>query len=275
METVQVALPHGAVAQIRSLRGRDELELVETADRTPPAALATALLARCLVRLGDDGGPGEDAVRGLVFGDREALLLHLRRHTFGERIRCVVACPACGQRMDLDLTVAQLLDRPVPPPYRDLEAASGAGGQRCRARFRLPRAGDVEVSASAAAHDPDAAARMLLARCLDGVEVAGSDSCEQVPSDLIAAIEERMVEADPFAETVLSLGCPECGHEFRLWFDPADYLFRELGAGRTELFEEIHLLALHYHWSESDILDLPRGRRRMYLRLLAETLGEA
>lgn len=250
-------LPHGSAAEIRSPTGRDELELVATAGASP-ARRATALLARCLVRLDGAAQPGEDGVRQLVIGDREALLLHLRRHTFGDRIGCVVTCPGCERRMDVDLTVGQLLDRALPTPGVHLHHAG-------RVRFRLPRAGDVEAAADEAGRDPDAAARTLLGRCLQGIEP------ESVPPELVEAIEARMVEADPFAETVLSLSCPECGHEFRTWFDPADYLLRELAGRSGALFEEIHQLALHYHWSEADILDLPRSRRLLYLRLLADS----
>ena len=35
------------------------------------------------------------------------------------------------------------------------------------------------------------------------------------------------------------------------------------------LYEEIHVLALHYHWSEADLLGLPRTKRRRYLGLVA------
>lgn len=39
------------------------------------------------------------------------------------------------------------------------------------------------------------------------------------------------------------------------------------------LLTEVHALALHYHWSERDILALPRARRRRYLALLADALA--
>lgn len=35
------------------------------------------------------------------------------------------------------------------------------------------------------------------------------------------------------------------------------------------LYEEVHYLALHYHWGENAILDLPRAKRQRYLALLA------
>ena len=50
----------------------------------------------------------------------------------------------------------------------------------------------------------------------------------------------------------------------------ADYLYRELGRRESELYREVHLLALHYHWSESQILRLSRRKRSLYLGMLSE-----
>ncbi len=55
---------------------------------------------------------------------------------------------------------------------------------------------------------------------------------------------------------------------------PADLLFRELAEHGDRLYREVHHLALHYHWSERDILALPHGKRRRYLALLADAAGE-
>jgi hypothetical protein len=41
------------------------------------------------------------------------------------------------------------------------------------------------------------------------------------------------------------------------------------------LYQELHLLALHYHWAEADILRLTSSKRRRYLRLLARHIGES
>jgi hypothetical protein len=42
----------------------------------------------------------------------------------------------------------------------------------------------------------------------------------------------------------------------------------------NRLYEEVHVLATHYHWSESDILALPRRKRLRYLDLIARQLGQ-
>jgi hypothetical protein len=36
----------------------------------------------------------------------------------------------------------------------------------------------------------------------------------------------------------------------------------------NQFFDQVHILALMYHWSEKDILSLPRKKRRMYVRFI-------
>ncbi len=38
------------------------------------------------------------------------------------------------------------------------------------------------------------------------------------------------------------------------------------------LYEEVHVLALHYHWSEAAILSLSVSKRKRYLGLLSNHL---
>jgi hypothetical protein len=38
--------------------------------------------------------------------------------------------------------------------------------------------------------------------------------------------------------------------------------------------EEVHVLALHYHWSEAEILRLPGPKRQRYIALLARHLAQ-
>ena len=45
-------------------------------------------------------------------------------------------------------------------------------------------------------------------------------------------------------------------------------LLRELEHHQAQRLREIHVLACHYHWSETDIARLPAWRRAYYLRLL-------
>ena len=65
--------------------------------------------------------------------------------------------------------------------------------------------------------------------------------------------------------------CPQCEAPNEIWLDP--YIsVREHGG---DLLEEIHTLASAYHWSEAEILRLPRSRRQAYLRLVERARGVA
>jgi hypothetical protein len=173
--------------------------------------------------------------------------------------------------MDADLSVTDLLLDPVDEhPTR--EVTFEADGERWGAAFRLPNGGDQEAVASLARTDPDAAGQAILERCLLSVTGPHGRAADgPLPAGLVDAVEAAMAEADPQAETALAATCPECGEGFVTDLDAADYLFRELGSSARGLLHEVHQLALTYHWSEEAILSLTRGRRRTYLRLLAES----
>ncbi len=74
----------------------------------------------------------------------------------------------------------------------------------------------------------------------------------------------------PQAGLAASITCPHCHQEQQVAIDPYAWIVGETGS--LEL--DIHTLAFHYHWSESDILQLPRTRRERYLQLIDWSLGK-
>jgi len=250
-------------ALLRPLRGEDELFLAEEAEGLTPARRTTLTLARCLERLGDEAPVSDETARALTAGDREAILLHLRRATFGESVTSVLRCPRgeCDERMDLELRVADLL----VPPAENPAAVHEANIDGHQVRFRLPNGGDLEEAAIVAMRDVSAAARLVLERC---VVDNGGVTAEVLARELPAIMAER----DPQAELVLHLVCTKCERPFTALFDTASFLFGELSARRGALYREVHQLAFHYHWSEADILGMTAARRRRYLELLTEAL---
>lgn len=253
-------------AMLRPLTGRDEVFLVEDAEALSPAQRTTAILVRCLERLGGEA-VSDDVARKLTAGDREAALLHLRRATFGDELSSVIRCPheGCGERMDLDLRVSDLVVPPSPevvPVYEKLIASHAV-------RFRLPNGADLEEAAAIVVADQRAAVRHVLKRCIEAIDGERPDTIPDVVSESLPGI---MADLDAQAELVLHLVCTRCERPFTAIFDTATFLFGELAAHRDTLYREVHQLAFHYHWSESDILAMTAPRRRRYLDLLAEAL---
>jgi len=258
---------------LRPISGEDELFLLDTADHAAPSERATALLARCL----GDTGRAVDA-HALTVGDREALLLQLRRLTLGETVDCVLHCPAvgCGERMDLELRVADLLVPAYADVRRSYELTADLDDARYDVSFRLPTALDLDAVAPMARVDLERAANALLARCVVGATRDGTSvDLDALTPAVRASIAAAMAEHDPQAEIELELTCPVCGGASAVVFDTATFLLQELDARANRLMHEVHTLAWHYHWSERDILRIPWRRRARYLEMVADSAARA
>lgn len=258
-------------ARVRPIDGHDELFIEEQADGLAGGGVAALLLERCVTALRVGGAFREAAphLDAITVGDREGLLLRLAEISFGRQINLVATCsaPDCGEPMDLDLTVDALCVEPIDDAAPIHEVAGGDGAP---IRIRLPTAGDLSAVGGLARDDPSAAATALARRCL--VQPA---SVGPLDHEVIAAIEDLVARLDPQAEIELTIVCPSCGETVTTGFDAGQHLVAELALRRADLDVSLHLLAFHYHWSESQILDLPISRRRRYTDLLADVLGEA
>jgi hypothetical protein len=262
---VAATLPHGlwidavrhTEAELIPLTGADEEFLLEHGSSLLPAEWTTALLARCLVRLGPEAPPSVDSVRALTVGDREALLLQLRAATLGDRLDCIVTCPACDEVMDVELGVGALL----LAPYAEAPARRETFVNGRRVVYRAVNGADQEAGARVAARDVDAAACLVLRRCID------TDGDEPM-LEIERALPALLAEADPQAELVLRIRCTGCERDFSVTLDAAAFLARELAGRPDELYGEVHMLASHYHWSEAELLALTPAKRRLYLELL-------
>ena len=265
--TIRVDLSGGASVSLRAVGADDDAFVLDTAEAMLPAPRANALIARCMV---GRAVPAD----ALTVGDREAILLHLRRLTFGDSMACLLPCPnpSCGEQLQVSVDVSDLL---VPRA----ESTTGrvrvdSAGATFDVSFRLPTAADLDATAADAVGDPDDAALALLARSLlhadrDGEAVDAQD----LPEEVRAAVAAAMAERDPQAEVSMTMRCPECGRQFSSLFDAAAFLLRELEARAARTLREVHVLAQHYHWSEADILRMPAQRRARYIELIHESRG--
>jgi hypothetical protein len=282
--TIKVDLPTGLwadgvcsrTALLRPITGEDEAFLLEASASMFPSQWVTALLARCLVSPEDQDRVTEDTVRSLCIGDREALLLHLRRLTFGDRLQCILACPflECKEKMDLDLNVRNLLLQTYSQNGEWHNARLHDNGHLYDVRFRLPTGADQEAVSGLAQTDLNAASSMLLRRCIGSIAREDDSTVEVIPQSLETQLSSIMSEMDPQAELMLNMTCPACHRNFSVIFDTASYLSKEMASHMEHIYRDVHMLAFYYHWSESEIMGMTQRKRERYLDLLDETLKE-
>ncbi len=262
-------------ASLRPINGSDEAFLMEIREALLPAQQTTAILVRCLTKLGPFSKATPEMVRALNIGDRDALMLHLRRITLGERLECILTCPekSCEEKMDLSLNIGDLLSQPYCRPQLWHKSSIIEDDQCYEVRFRLPNGGDQEAAALQAIRSPGTAIDLLLSRCVNMVRSNEGAILDCIPSVIYQQLSDTMAKLDPQAEIILKMMCPACNRSFSAAFDPAEYLIHELTENTLDrLYREVHLLAYHYKWSEAEVLGMTSRKRRRYIELLEETL---
>lgn len=251
-------------ARFRDVNGLVEQRLAETVQASDnPPGFVTRALAAALERIGDET-PGPEETAELCVADRRFLMLHLGALLEGSGVWLSGECEECGMRFDFHVDRLALPVVGAGPGYPFARVEAG-GSARV---FRLPNGGDQEAILDL---DDRSALRVLLRRCLvpqDGCEPTG-DWVDELGQEGIEAVDEALERVSPAVSTGLLTDCPDCGHRQRTWFDP--YLLES--CSREGLYREVHVLASTYHWSERQILGLPRSRRRLYLDLIDRSRG--
>lgn len=209
-----------------------------------------------------------DTLARLSVGERDNRLLQLRQWAFGPTLGCAVTCPRCEEALEMSFEVADImLDSPgeLGQPLSLTEAGY-------QLELRLPNSLDLaavseQVDAGEAVAQ-QAGRRLLLERCVLDVRRDGSEaSIEELPTEVIEAVVERMAEADPQADVQLALTCPGCGHQWHAPFDILSFLWHEIDVWAQRLLRQVHTLARAYGWREADILALSPTRRQFYLEM--------
>jgi len=238
------------------------LDAWERGLRQPLQRQIVALLAAAV----PDGAACD--IAALPLGARDAMLFDLREQLFGPDLAAIAVCPACGERLEAEFSLADV--RHPPRPARDgddgdIEIESGAH----RICFRPPNTTDLLAIPEGA--DAAAARAILLERCVIEVSEAGGKPVEPgaPPAALLPVIVEAMADADPQAVVELELACAACGRRFQAIFDIASFLMREIHAWAQQMLRDIDSLARAYGWREADILALSPMRRQFYLDLAA------
>ena len=262
-------------SRLRALDDYGEEALLEDCEGLLPIERDSILLASFMV--GPAGAAlNRSQVRELSIGDRTTLLLSLRRLLLGKVMQCILQCPSCPGKMDLQLNLDDLIVSADHEPETHYDDVVEFGAERLHVSFHLPAASDVEAAIQVSRGVPEQAVLALGRRCIESVTRVVTDrdlppaKLDEIdwPADLFPEISARIEKLDAQAEIKLSLVCPDCGHAFETCLDPGEFLVRELSERQRMKHHEVHLLAKAYHWSEADILRMGPRKRQIYLDLL-------
>lgn len=218
-------------ATVRELTGEDEERIAKAAKSKNPIDYVDALLIAGTETLGP-GTATPALLESLLIGDRDTLLLAIRRATYGDHLVFrEVTCPACDAVFDTDIDLAEEVPikesdgvGPIPVALRNGTALiRPATGRDQRAVY------DLGLEATVPQMNTTLIACCLLE--LDGEEVATlPDEPETVARKLGLKDRDTILEAlmaaqpGPKYEEV-KVSCPSCSKEYPLTLGVVD-LFR-------------------------------------------------
>jgi len=239
--------PNRPTVSLRELNGYDEL-MIE--DNRPRAVLK--LLQNVIM----PPSPGKPAVipEKIVISDRDYLLSGIYTYTYGSRIQSVLKCRTCGSPFDMDFSLKDLVssirgsanDRPQDDQgyycYDDY-------------RFRLPNGEDEMAVAGMAVVEAE---KRILERCMASTNTVAKDR----------DVQSVMKSVAPLLFSEMQTTCPECGANQLVIFDIQTFLLSRLKNERRRVTAEVHSIAMAYHWSHHEILEIPRTLRKSYAGMI-------
>lgn len=237
----------------------DDLEIDFNQHSRP--RLVTQILRCCTI--GKDGRlPDEDFFWDLSSGKRIECLVAIAALGEPSGLTVRLRCPdeACRQEMEVAVSTRELADLQHRGETDRVLVRVGEEEVAVRLPTGRDQQGWFEASFDAEGPDPKAMVGTLL---LGPPREEGS-----VPDEWVRTIDAALEEIDPLVNLVLLVGCPDCGKESRCEVDLQEISLGVLHRAQLRLLRSVHSLALHYNWSEEQILGLPPWRYSHYLALI-------
>ena len=190
-------------------------------------------------------------------GDRMFLLSKIAGQLGPKQLWFTQNCEACDTPFDSSV---ELKNIPIKPAAKDFPFVS-IEYDKDVLKFRVPTGRDIESLGQKI--DIDQARRDLIKRC----HVSGD--LPELTDRLVDTIDEALEDCAPEIATEPLTQCPDCSSPARLKIDLADIVMQAL----SNPLKDIHDIASTYHWSEADILSMPKSRREHYLALIEQDEG--
>lgn len=236
-----------------------DLDLNLEPGRRPTPHLVTDLLAACLLSPRGDG-PDRDAIWRMPVGKRIEGLLGISQLEPPAEIPVEFRCanPACAELIEVGLTIKELLQPAGEQGVGDLSLEVDGRVVTVRRPTGLD-----QLAWLAEPFEDEATALTAMLRSLLTAPVEGG-----LTDEVVAAVEDALDRHDQLGAFRLTVSCPYCEELHPYELDLSELLLGRVRQRQAQLVEEIHTMARAYHWTEGEILSIPRERRARYLALL-------
>ena len=238
------------IGPMRALAGAALLAAWERgAAEAPPGRALTLLRAGC-------PGLAEAEAAALPLPVRDIALLAQHAQSFGSTLAAFAACETCGERLEFALPAEE-----VATTLRGASADCTVARDGHTLRLRVANTRD--VTDAAACPDLASARALLVARCTEATDAAGTVVALRDPDFDVAL--EQLEGMHAALEVSLAMACPACTARQTVHLDVAGFLWAGARHAALRLLDEVHELAWAYGWAEEAILAMSPQRRQAYL----------
>jgi len=227
-------------AEIVPMTGLTRKAIAREDVRNNPIKVTDVILSHCLKRVGDATSITSRLLGDLVIGDRDFLILEIRRVSMGEAIVANVECDSCKAKVEVTFHIKEIetirLGDPKDYPERDGSLTFAVRGDGFEAVSRFPKGADQALIMPGATKNPVAASYGLYAACL--LEWNGKrgpfDTAffESLPLSVLDVFEEEFMALQPGPVMKQDASCPSCWASIDFTFRGSDFLFRVPKRGR-------------------------------------------
>ena len=233
-------------------------------------------------------------IPNLTLGEKNMALLLLRKLTLGDKLILLTNCPYCKEKMTQVVSISKLirseLDRKIDVTNeqgrcgaRDVTIMNDQNGTEYKVKLRPMTVGDLhtihgsirEKKMEASYIDnlgEDSMKRFVIERVIE------TNILESIPSlptniydkasSLAFRIMEELGELDPLSNIRFSITCPVCNKNSVEDFYPEYFVFSEIADYHKKLEDDLNWIALHYGWSEQEIMEMAISKRKKYIKLI-------
>lgn len=203
-------------AVVKELTGSDEEALSKAEVTKTLGRYIQVLVRRGTESIGAYQHPDDKLLGELLIGDREALILAIRRATYGDELKLTVVCPSCTSAVDVtyDLATEIPITEMEDKYKRDIGVKLRDGRH---ALFRIPTCADQDALYATQNKTMSEMNSVLMSRCLisiDGQPVQGRNAVLALGIRDRKKIVAALNGAQPGPKyNEIDIECPSCGAE--------------------------------------------------------------
>jgi len=221
--------------EIIPMTGLTRKALAREDTRNNAAKVSDIIISHCLKRIGPFTSITSKVLADLVIGDRDFLILEIRRISMGDTITTNIVCGACKAKIDAlfkisDLKVIRVYEGDEKPIIEEGNIIFRLNTKKFKAKCRFPKGSDQALIMPDATKNPVAASYGLYTACLlewnDKKGPFETSLFESFPLDIIDEFEEEFMAIQPGPVMSQDASCPSCGASVDFTFRGSDFLFR-------------------------------------------------